>query len=48
VLDVLSKPSQAYLHQAGGRDATAEIRRSTAEEIGTSQEHIVKLLAGES
>lgn len=47
VLDVLSKPSHTYLRGASD-GATADIRRSTAEEIGTRKELIGELLAGES
>lgn len=48
VLDVLSKPSDAYLRGAGGADATAEIRRSTSAEIGATVKPVGELLAGES
>lgn len=48
VLDVLSKPSHAYMRNPGSDANAAEIRKSTAEEVGTSKEHIGKMLAGES
>lgn len=48
VLDVLSKPSHTYLRGDLSQRETSEIRRSTAEEIGTTEKHMDKMLAGES
>lgn len=47
VLDVLSKPSHTYLRKTETSESD-EIRRSTAAEIGTSQEHFGGMLPGES
>jgi len=48
VLDVLSKPSHTYMRHPGASDDAIEIRKSTAGEVGSSKEHIGKMLAGES
>jgi fatty acid desaturase len=48
VLDILTHPSHAYLRHQGEKETSADIRRSTATEIGTTQDSIGKLLAGES
>ncbi|QDU57751.1 fatty acid desaturase family protein [Aeoliella mucimassa] len=47
VLDVLSKPSHAYLRGGQTTDA-ADIRRSTVDEIGANDNGVGQLLPGES
>lgn len=48
VLEVLSKPSHAYLRGRAENDAAGDIRTETSSEVGAAQRQAVKRMAGES